>query len=376
MGILRRIPLSRFVIISLVALASVLIGATTSLGFQVKDYGVANLDGKVVMSPAAERIQTIDPKGGELISPGSVVKRPIIIHNRTKDKITFNFTVSEVVGSSADLIVEVRDGVRKGAAAWAELEKNTFTLKPGQQGTMYVTIRIPKSVKPGSKSFAVTATQQNQQVQAEGAGVAPQFKQVAIFIIDLPGDAPVKGGLVDAMITSAQKELAAVQNGKSSPRNSRLYISPNLTDKQNLTLSAVYKNKGERLLQPNGRVVVRDLFGRIAGTYEIPKFTVYPDGEAAQTVSLKNLPTLGIFRAKVELESEEAGKQTTTLPRFALIPKWFLIALTLLVLFAIWKTVRWRLGRQPTPSPEMSPADESDDYEYDYEDDQFGPETY
>lgn len=314
--------------------------------FQVKDQGTAGLDGKVVMSPAAERIETIAPDSGEQVAPGSVVKRSVIIHNRTKDTVEFDMDVAQVVGSDAELIVEVRHGVREGAAAWVELEKTSFSLKPGQQGTMIVTIRIPESVKPGSKPFAVTATQRTQQAQTQGAGIAPQFKQVAIFIVELPGDAPVKGSLTDASITSAQKGIAAAQKGERSPKNARLYISPKLTGSHRLTLSAEYENKGERLLKPTGRVIIKDIFGRTAGSYVIREFTVYPDGEAAQTVELKGLPSLGVFTATVELQSEPTGKQKTTLPRFVMIPKWFLAAGGALLVYLLFKLARWRLARR------------------------------
>ncbi len=326
--------------------ASLSLLASPSAAFQVEDRGTAGLDGKVVMSPAAERIETVEPDGGEQIAPGSTVQRAVIIHNRTEAPVTFDMDVAQVVGSSAELVVEVRHGVREGAAAWVTLEKTSFTLKPGQQGTMLVTIKIPKSVKPGSKPFAVTATQRTAQVQTEGAGIAPQFKQVGIFILELPGDAPVKGSLTEANITSAQKGIAAARDGKGAPKNARLYIGPGLTDNHRLTLSAAYENKGERLIKPTGRVIIKDIFGRTAGKYDLKDFTVYPGGEAAQTVELKGLPSLGVFTAKVELESEPTGKQTTTLPRFVMIPKWFLIAAGVFILYWLFRIVKWQLRRR------------------------------
>ena len=332
--------------LGIAALASMALLAAPAGAFQVEDRGTAGLDGKVVMSPAAERIETVDAEGGEQVGPGSVIQRPVIIHNRTEAPVTFDFDVAQVVGSSAELVVEVRHGVREGAAAWVTLERTSFTLKPGQQGTMLVTIRVPKDVTPGSKPFAVTATQRTAQVQTEGAGIAPQFKQVGIFIVELPGDAPVKGTLTEANITSAQKGIDAARDGKEAPKNARLYVGPGLTGSHRLTLSAAYENAGERLIRPTGRVVVRDIFGRVAGRYDLKDFTVYPEGEAAQTVELKGLPSLGLFTAKVELESEPTGKQTTTLPRFVMVPKWFLLAAGAFLLYWIYRLVRWQLARR------------------------------
>ena len=326
--------------------ATLAVFAAPAAAIKIEDRGTAGLDGKVVMSPAAERVETIEPDGGEQIGPGSTVTRFVILHNRTEEKVDFDLDVSQVVGSTAELVVQVRHGVREGAAAWVTLEDTSFSLKPGQQGTIRVTIRIPKSVKPGSKPFAVTATQRSPQVQTEGAGIAPEFKQVAIFILELPGDAPVKGEFTDATITSAQKSEAAGREGTKAPINSRLYVSPGWTDTHDLRLSTEYENDGERLLKPKGEVVVRDIFGRVAQRYEVKEFTVYPGGENAQQVELKGLPSLGIFRTRVEIQSEAGGTQSTTLPRFILVPKWFLLAAGAFLLYWTWKLLMWQLRRR------------------------------
>lgn len=361
--------------VGLAACASLTLLTSPTAAFQVDDRGVAGLDGKVVMSPAAERIETIEPDGGEQIGPGSTVQRAVIIQNRTEAPITFDMDVAQVVGSSAELVVEVRHGVREGAAAWVTLEKTSFTLKPGQQGTMLVTIEVPTSVKPGSKPFAVTATQRSPQGQAQGAGIAPQFRQIGIFIIELPGDAPVKGSLTEASITSAQKGIAAARDGREPPKNSQLYIGPGLVDSHRLTLSAAYENNGERLIRPTGRVVIKDVFGRSSGTFELEDFTVYPGGEAAQTVELKGLPSLGLFTARVELESEPTGKQTTTLPRFLMIPKWFLIAVGAFLLYGLFKVVRWRLRRRRAWQAHLDQEDELASVPAGADEDDFDGET-
>lgn len=330
----------------LAACAALTSFAPAAAAFTVEDRGTAGLDGKVVMSPAAERIETVLPGEGEQISPGSVVRRSIIIHNRTKAPIDFDLDVAQVVGSTAELIVEVRHGVREGAAGWVQLEKTSFRLNSGQQGTVGVTVRIPQGIKPGSKPFAVTATQRGGPVQTQGAGIAPQFKQIGIFILELPGDAPVGGELTKATITSAQKNVAAAQDGTKPPQSARLYVSPKWTDTHRLTLSTEFENDGERLLTPSGRVVVRDVFGRVAGRYDVKEFTVYPGGESAGTVELKGLPSLGLFRARVELESEAGGEHVTELDRFLMVPKWFLLAAGLFLLYGLYRLLRWQLRRR------------------------------
>lgn len=327
---------NRRVILLLTCIIATLCGcvlAPEASAVQITNTGTSNLDGRIVVSPASEVVATTLPDGqGKPVAPGVTATRNLIVLNRTDRTLNMSLDVAQVVGSTAELIVEVRHGVHEGAAAWVKLETQTLTLKPGQQAVVKVTIAIPKTIKPGSKPFAVTVTQQaaTTDTQQAGAGIAPQFKQDAIFIVELPGDAEIHGRMTKAYITSAYQQLQAQRDGDTPPRNSRWYLGSFLHSKHRLTLSTLYVNSGERMLEPSGRVVVRDLFGRVAARYDIPRFRVYPGGEAAGKVELKDLPSLGLFQAKVTLDSA-AGTQVTTLPRFAIVPWWFVIALGLLL---------------------------------------------
>jgi hypothetical protein len=303
------------------------------------------LDDQTVMSPAAERIVTMQPDKGELIGPGSTIERTVIITNRTHAATSFTLSLADVVGSRDGSIAEVRHGVIAGAAAWATIERPSFTLQPGEQAADTVTIHIPAKVTPGSKSFAVVATLGGSINQAGGAGVATQFEQDAIYTVELPGDTLVKGTLTKAEITSAQQGIVASEHGDKPPVNSRFYVGPGIAGTHRLTLTTTYANGGERLLQPSGRVVITDVFGRVAGRYAIPQFTVYPKGSADGQVELRGLPSLGLFTATVELSSD-AGSQKTQLPRFLFVPKWLLGVVIAALLWGLYRLVRFVLARR------------------------------
>lgn len=325
-----------FVFFGLAALSLVI--PSTPFAFSIKPNKSTNLDGKVLVSPAAERITTMQADGGDPIAPGKQVIRPLLVQNRSEKTADFDLDVAQVVGSNAEDIVEVRHGVRQGSAAWVTLERQTLTLKPGDTATVLVTIAIPKLVKPGSKAFAVTVTQRGAQVQTKGAGVTPIFRQIAIYIVDLPGDAPIKGKIVSARVTSDEDTLRAVRGEK--PRTKGFFLG-----EQHLSFSLTYKNSGDRLLTPEGSVQVKDLIGREVARYNIKRFTVYPEGENAIQFEMKKLPMFGILRAHVVLESD-AGKQSHTLGWIIVAPKWALYVLAALLLVIAFKTVRWFMHRR------------------------------
>ncbi|MCW2955154.1 MAG: hypothetical protein JWO69_23 [Thermoleophilia bacterium] len=300
------------------------------------------------MSPANERIITVDPAGGGLaIGPGSTVRRAVSIQNRSTHAKEFVLEVAQVVPGGAGVVAETRRGIREGAAAWVTLDRSRFVLQPDQRGTAMATVRIPRLIKPGSKPFAVVATQHDvtgpaSPQETSPTGVTPTFAQTAIFVLEIPGDAPVRGSIERADVTSAQKRLAAAgdQDG-ATPKNSRVYVGPGLTGTHRLTATIAYRNDGERLITARGKVVVRDLFGRTVGRYPISEFRSYPGGSASAIVELRGLPSLGWFRTSVELDTD-AGNISRRLSGFALLPKWFPAAVTGLVLVAVGRLVRRR----------------------------------
>lgn len=356
-------------LLSITGAALLLVVPSTASAVQIVDQPDAELDGQVLLSPAAELVQTVVPTGPERIGPGQTIRRSVTLENRTEAPVDFTLDVAQVVGSSAELIVEVRHGVREGAAAWVQLERANLELAPGQRGTVNVVIRIPKAVQPGSKPFAVTATQQASGGPTGGAGIAPQFRQVAIFIMELPGDAPVEGSIEEASFTSATQSVEATRDGGIPPLNPRLLLGSH-----ELTAALRYENSGERLLRPTARVIVSDLFGRRVGTYELDDFTVYPGGENAGEVRLRDLPSLGVFRTQVVVTGE-AGRQTQTLPRVFIAPWWFVVLASMLVLavIAIGVALLVRRRRQWNALLDAAAADEAalnaPPGEYDVDDD-------
>lgn len=344
------------------------VAATSAAGFSIQKNPGSNLDGKIVLSPAAERVSTVSTDGGGAIAPGMRVTRQVLVQNRSTQTTQFDLDISQVVGSNAEVVVEIRHGVRQGAAAWAQLERRYIELAPGEVATVNVTIDIPKAVKPGSKPFAVTATQRAATTQTTGAGVTPIFRQVAIFIVELPGDAPTGGKITRAEVVAASDTLRRARGADGR-------LIPFYPGKQAMRAVVEFENTGERLLTPEGRIEVRNVFGKVVHRYPVKRFTVYPEGEAGIQMDLRKLPSFGMFRASLELESE-AGKQTRKLGSFVLAPWWVMGLLAAAVIYAGYQAVRWWLDRRAMyrelEAEEQVLADGEEIFEHDDLDDGYG----
>jgi hypothetical protein len=342
------------------ALSALAIALPTSWGFSIQHGPNVPLDGKVLVSPAAERVTSIVQGGAALIGPGARFTRPLLIQNRGKTPATFDLDVAEVVGG-ADVVNVVHS--RLGAAAWVTLERPTVTLRPGDTATLNVMVNIPKLIKPGTKSFAVTVTQHPTQQQTSGAGVTPVFEQDAIFVLELPGNAPIHGNITQAQIVSDKQQQ---EGGPNADKKHMWFIG-----QQSLSLNLGYHNSGERMLTPQGSLELRDLFGRLVGHYAIAHLTVYPEGgTTTATVKLKGLPWFGILHGKVTLDSQ-AGHQTKNIGWIIVAPVWLewaayavLIVIGLLLLVWGFRLLRRKLAERRA----LSGYDDEDDDAYGHDD--------
>lgn len=307
------------------------------------------LDGNIVMAPAAERIETTRSGGGSRIGPGSVVTRSVMLTNGSHRSITFDLDVAQVVGSDAEHVAEVRHGVRSGVTGWVELEVPSVTLAPGRTASVRVTINVPAAVRPGSKTFAVSATQRPTDYDARAGGVVPRFRHVSIFDLEIPGDAPVSGRLTSVRLTSIEQRLEARRSGTTLPPHRRWYVTDGWFDGSSMTIDLAYENTGERLLRPDGTIDVHDVLGRRIERYHVGPLTAYPDGQAAASIDLSGMPSLGIFRASVRI-SDETGTAHVVLPRFLLIPRWLLVAMVCFTVLLTALLAQRCFGRRYRPA--------------------------
>ncbi|MBC7645342.1 MAG: hypothetical protein H7123_09450, partial [Thermoleophilia bacterium] len=179
--------------------------------------------------------------------------------------------------------------------------------------------------------------QRNAAGAGAGAQVTPIYRQVAIFIVDLPGNAPVKGHITTTALHARDSNEGASSTGKGTRH---LYLGSHKFD-----ASVAYVNKGERLLTPQGHIEVTDMFNRVVARYTVPRFTAYPEGAAATTVELKKLPSFGVLHVSLMLESD-AGKQKRSLGTIVVAPWWALVVLGILLLVLVVALVRYVLDRR------------------------------
>lgn len=288
--------------------------AAPARAFTISRSKPARLDGRVFVDPSAVRIQTNTPTSKRSIGPGSTFRYPLTVANRTRSTVSFDLELRRVVGSSN--VADVRED-RGGAAGWASVDQPYFSLRSGETAHVLVTGQVPTNAPPGSHSFAVAVTQRPTGTPAGASGVTPIVRQLAVYIVEVPGDAIVSGELVRARIVSGSERPPADQFS-----HDLLFLGQRALD-----VEVGYRNTGQRLLVVSGRLTLRSLLGNQAGSFPIDSFVTYPDGSGYSSARLSGLPKLALLHGTITVTSEAGRKQHAT--------GWFLVGPRLLPLMII-----------------------------------------
>ena len=277
--------------------------------------------GEILISPANQRVQ--------VEAAGQVIDRyPVLISNRTDSPQTVDLQVGQVVGSArAEDVVDIRHGVRDGAAAWVEIAVTSVDLRPRETVTIPMRITLPDELPSGDRAFAVSATQRTGEAP-EGSGAVPIYRLTSIFALEMPGPSTVRVELLRADVS----DRIWVRGSDTVP-----------------TATIQYRNDGDRFVRPGGELIVTPLLFGPSFRYPVPEFTIYPEGANGAVVQLTDLPYAG-FVTIVANMSNDIDEADIKLGSVWILPEWWRWAAGALGLFALWQGFRvvrwWRARRQ------------------------------
>ena len=222
------------------------------------------LAGNLITSPATDSAE---------VEPGDVARFTMRIINLTDRAFVAQITASDVVRTdSLEEAFETRFGVREDAAGWVVLPTQTrISIKPGTQAVVPITAIVPEKVKPGTRGFAISATQ----VPGSPGAVdgVPLARLTSVYLLEIRGDAQTGGTL------------------KSTSKGDRFGFGATT-----LQIEQTFRNTGDRVLRPKGQVQSNLLIGSPRKLASIPQRSVWP-------------------RSTRRLDSVDARLATSLLPR-------------------------------------------------------------
>lgn len=199
-----------------------------------------------------------------------------------------------------------------------------FSLAPGQEKTIPVTISLPANVAGGGYFGAIRfAPASNNTVPGQNVSLAGSVG--SLILVKVPGD------IKDQMNIAS---FDVVQNKRSSTL---------FTNNKNLSTLIRLQNTGNVQEQPFGKVVVKNRSGKVLYSTEFnnvnPPANVLPDSIRRFNVPLKNVGSFGKYKVEANLGYGSGGQLLTASSSFYVIPlaaMYFGLFLILFILFLIF----------------------------------------
>jgi hypothetical protein len=277
----------------------------------------------------------ISPVRSELtISKGQSQQVTVTILNPTDSATVAGATVNDFVASSDEsgnprLILN--DNLPDPARDFKSLVGKipNVTLPPHASKDVTVTISVPSNANSGGYYGAIRFFPT---ITGKQSTVGLTASVGTLFLITVPGNLIEKLNLT---------QLSAAQNGSAT----------NFITSGKVSVMNRLDNVGDIHVQPFGKVLVKNMFGKTVTSYEfnnsIPRANILPDSirKFIDPVSIKSL--FGHYTIQESLAySNGSGNLINATAGFWYLPVWFLLAVAvvvvLLVSFIYWLTTRRR----------------------------------
>lgn len=265
-------------------------------------------------------------------NPGQVINTTIQLRDITKTNLEVTNEIDDFVAAGEDGTPKIITGddsnnpfqLKQWIAALP-----AFTLTPNQIQKLPVSINIPKNASPGGHYGVIRFT-----------GIPPQLKGTGVSLSASIGALvllTVNGNLKHQLSVS---DFAVTQNNKVG----KLFQSTPLG------FNVKLKNTGNIQEEPEGQIVVSDMFGKAvaSSTINVPPRNVLPDSTRLFTGVLdhSNLgpkKLFGLYHAKLLARYGVGYAQTTTAETTFWVIPYKLVAIIIILLILAFFTIRYML---------------------------------
>jgi hypothetical protein len=196
-----------------------------------------------------------------------------------------------------------------------------FSLKPGEQKSITVTISIPSTAAGGGYFGAVRFAPAGE-IGTEDQTVSLAGSVGSLMLVKVPGD------------IKEQLSIASFDVRRDDRPNSFF------TTNKNLTVTTRFQNQGNVQLAPFGKILLKDRGGKILGTFEVnsntPPGNVLPDSIRKFSVPLKKVGKFGQYKLEGNFGYGTNGQLLSASTTFYVIPMIFIVLFVGIVLLLVF----------------------------------------
>jgi hypothetical protein len=263
------------------------------------------------------------------ISPGQTQVVTIIVDNVTAGPATlqgvFNDFTANPDESGNPVLLLAPDAYAPGHSLKRFVAPiSNFTLAPGQEIGVPVTITIPKGTAGGGYYGAVRFAPAVINPSA-GQNVSLAGSVGSLILVKVPGN--IKEQLTIASFDVRREDSA----------------NDFFTSGKDLTVTTRFQNEGNIQESPFGKILLKNRSNKVLATYEInnvqPLANVLPDSIRKFSIPLTHVTSFGEYKLEGNFGYGASGQLLSASTTFYVIPLWLIIvfiAIVLLVVFIVW----------------------------------------
>ncbi len=279
---------------------------------------------------------TISPPSLPLnLKPGERTEGKLSLINDTSGDISFDVYVYDMIVTNNVGTPEILPGGtilnnKYSASSWIGIDNPTLTVKAKDRADLRYYAQVPQDAGPGGHYAAIVyKPRQVNQATHTGAAISQQIATLVYF--DVAGDV---------------KEAALIKN----------FDSPGFSEYGPVALSAEVTNNGDSHIRPQGKFSVKDMFGKVIATKDIPEGNIFPGGisRVYETAVGKHW-MVGRYTATFTATYGRASN----LPLMATIAFWVFpwkvaVAILVLIAAAVLGYLYMRKNKHQSPPPPQS----------------------
>lgn len=269
------------------------------------------------------------------IAPGRSQTVTITVTNVTAERGDYQAIITDFTarGDETDqpaLILDPnRSNPKNGLKKYVAKVPN-FSLEPGQQKSIPVTINIPADAPGGGYFGAVRFAPAGSEDPGRNVYIAGSI--APLLLVTVPGD-------ITSQVSLASFDVRKDDNAKSL-----------FTSSKDIDAVVRFRNQGNIQEQPFGKIALKDRSGKTLAEYEIndstPRGNVLPDSVRKFTVPLDKVGSFGIFKLEGNFGYGTKGQLLSASTTFYVIPTALIlgflgvVALIVFLIFGLPKLVR------------------------------------
>lgn len=291
---------------------STLLLSFLAIPFGVSAYTITNvspeLRGDFVLEPAKIEI---------IVDPGHISTTEMRLTNRTEKDLSFTVTIEDTKGSDDPTNPIILLGAERGPYSlrdYIKPEIDTFTLRPGEQITLPVTISVPADAEAGGLYGSVLFESRSvEEITSSGSRTVSRLG--ALLFVRVNGDVAESGALEDFRVSGG---------------------SPVFFTEEPIGFEMLYRNNGSVHVNPYGMITIRNLFGLTVGEIEVTPYYAMPESLRYRKVTWEHGPLFGYYTATLEQNRGYDDIVDTRTLSFGVLPwKESLVGLVVMVLIIL-----------------------------------------